>query len=76
MWVQTPLINDLLTDSARTSNGMLSVEEVSSAVVNQLERGNGGQVMIPWWLGIASLVRGLPIWLQEMVRDRYSRRIT
>ncbi|KAL2843456.1 hypothetical protein BJX68DRAFT_270187 [Aspergillus pseudodeflectus] len=76
MWVQTPLINDLLTDSAQTRNGMLSAGDISSAVVKQLVRGNGGQVVIPWWLGIGSMVRGLPMWLQEMVRDRYSRRIT
>jgi hypothetical protein len=76
MWVQTPLINDLLTDSAQKRNGMLSAEDVSSAVVKQLVRGNGGQVVIPWWLGIGSMVRGLPMWLQEVVRDRYSRRVT
>ncbi|KAL3489579.1 hypothetical protein BJX62DRAFT_226495 [Aspergillus germanicus] len=75
MWVQTPMINDLLTNSAQTKNLIITPERVSSAVIKQLMRGVGGQVMVPGWLGIASLVRGLPNWLQELVRDRYSRRV-
>ncbi|KAJ0419577.1 hypothetical protein BJY00DRAFT_313959 [Aspergillus carlsbadensis] len=71
--VQTPLVNDLRTDSAQTRNFVLSADDVSRAVVRQLVRGNGGQVVVPRWLGVASMVRGLPGWLQEMVRDRYSR---
>jgi hypothetical protein len=76
MWVQSPLINDLLTNSAQATNRMLSAEDVSSAVIKQLVRRNSGQVVIPRWMGIASMVRGLPAWVQELVRDHYSRRIT
>jgi hypothetical protein len=76
MWVQSPLIKHLLADSAQTKNRILSADDVSSAVIKQLVRGNSGQVLIPRWMGIASMVRGLPAWVQEMVRDHYSRRIT
>jgi hypothetical protein len=54
----------------------MSVEDVSRAVIKQLVRGNSGQVINAGWLGVALILRGLPIWLQELLRNRFTWRIT
>lgn len=62
-----------LIDSGKMTNGCREPEEVADAIVSQLYSGYGAQITIPssfWW---TSLLRGLPSWLQEGVRDSISR---
>ena len=50
----------------------MTPEKVSQAVVKQLVNGNGGQVVVPSSHGFASMIRGLPNWIQELLRDNAS----
>lgn len=63
-WVRTPMIDTILKAGKHWAQPVMGPEEVSSAVIKQLVSGNGGQVVLPNSLGLASLVRGLPNWLQ------------
>ncbi|CEL09223.1 hypothetical protein ASPCAL12362 [Aspergillus calidoustus] len=76
MWVHTPMLDSLLSSGAQFKSPTLAPESVSAAIIRQLMRGNGGQVIIPASLGFASMLRGLPNWLQEVMRDRSSRQLT
>ncbi|KAL4892373.1 hypothetical protein BDV59DRAFT_208683 [Aspergillus ambiguus] len=73
LWVQTPMINDLVQNRARFGQPIMTPEKVSTAVIAQLLRGNGGQVVVPGSYGFAAMFRGLPSWIQERLRDNSSR---
>lgn len=73
LWVRTPMIDAVLKAGKHWTQPVMGPEEVSSAVIEQLVSGNGGQVVVPSSYGLASLVRGLPNWLQERVRDNASK---
>jgi hypothetical protein len=48
-------------------------EAVANAIVRQLYRGEGNQLVVPpslWWM---STVRSWPSWLQENFRDTVSK---
>ncbi len=47
-------------------------EVIADGVVNQLFSGYGAQIVIPSKLAMVSLVRGLPIWVQERFRNGLS----
>lgn len=72
-WVRTPMIDVILKAGKHWTKPVMGPEEVSSAVIKQLVSGNGGQVILPSSLGLASLVRGLPSWIQEWIRDDTSK---
>lgn len=67
------MIDTILKAGKHWTQPVMGPEEASSAVTKQLVSGNGGQVVLPNSLGLASLVRGLPNWLQERVRDDASK---
>ncbi len=50
----------------------MTPEKVSQAVVKQLVSQNSGQVVVPSSHGAASLLRGLPNWIQDRLRDHAS----
>lgn len=68
-WVRTPMIDVILKAGKHWNKPVMGPEKVSSAVIKQLVSGNGGQVILPSYLSLASLVRGLPSWIQERIRD-------
>jgi short-subunit dehydrogenase len=72
LWVQTPMIGDLVENQSRFGQPIMTPDKVSQAVIRQLVKGNGGQVVVPSSLGFAAMVRGLPSWIQERLRDRQS----
>lgn len=54
---------------AGTLGRYVEAEDVAGAVVRQLTSGYAAQVHVPRSLGWTSIVRGLPVWMQERVRD-------
>ncbi|KAF9773330.1 hypothetical protein IL306_008885 [Fusarium sp. DS 682] len=66
-WVNTPMIEPIL--KAGTLGRYVETEDVAGAVVRQLTSGYAAQVPVPRSLGWTSMVRGLPVWMQERVRD-------
>lgn len=68
MWVKTPLTSVFKNMDHILSN-QLEPEQVSDAVVNQVLKGKSAQILIPSSLGISCLLRALPNWIQEKMRD-------
>ncbi|KAF9894115.1 hypothetical protein FE257_009088 [Aspergillus nanangensis] len=72
LWVQTPMIQELSEHRTQFRQPIMTPDKVSQAVVKQLVRGNGGQVVVPASHGLVSLLRGWPSWIQERLRDHAS----
>ncbi|KAK0110169.1 hypothetical protein ONS95_002820 [Cadophora gregata] len=72
--VRTPLIADLI-ESGKLEGKTVSPEAVADAAVQQLFGGYGAQIIIPANLTMVSILRGLPIWVQERFRDGVSRTV-
>ncbi|KAE8316510.1 hypothetical protein BDV41DRAFT_562138 [Aspergillus transmontanensis] len=72
LWVQTPMINVLAQHRSQFGQPIMTPEKVSQAVLTQLVNGNGGQVVVPSSQGLAAMIRGLPNWIQERLRDHAS----
>jgi hypothetical protein len=51
---------------------IMEVDVVSRAVVKQILSQNGGQVILPPSASSATVLRALPIWLQNFLRGRAS----
>ncbi|CAH0050462.1 unnamed protein product [Clonostachys solani] len=49
--------------------------DVSKAILSQIFSGRAGHVTCPSWFGSLSIIRGLPIWLQEITRDVMGRSV-
>lgn len=72
LWVATPMIR-MLTDAGRHfSQPVMTVDKIADAIVGQIVSQRSGQVVLPWYLGIAKAVRCLPAWLQIRVRGEKS----
>lgn len=48
---------------------ILEVEDVGDVIVKHVLKGNSGQLIIPDRIRNAGLVRALPNWVQEMIRN-------
>lgn len=48
---------------------MMSVEDISKPVLNQIFSGKGGQLVLPARLNFVTGIRGWPNWIQEALRD-------
>lgn len=68
LWVKTPLTT-VFKNMDSFFGRQLEPEEVSKAILDQILSGKGGQVMIPSSLTTAGLIRALPNWIQEIIRD-------
>ncbi|KAF9889512.1 hypothetical protein FE257_007222 [Aspergillus nanangensis] len=72
LWVRTPMIQ-MLTDAGKEfKQPVLTPEKVSAAIVKQILSQKSGQVILPGYLTVASLVRAFPTWIQEHVRKSAS----
>jgi hypothetical protein len=59
-----------MIESGKLKDTTISADDVATAIVNQLYSGYGGRIVCPESLGWTSLIRGLPGWLQESLRDK------
>jgi all-trans-retinol dehydrogenase (NAD+) len=69
-WVQTRLITPILDDLRNTGAKFLSVESVAAKMVQWIENGRSGTLVLPESIGLIKGVRVWPLWLQELLRDR------
>jgi hypothetical protein len=67
---------EALTSNPNFKDPVLEPEEVSSAVVNQIVSGRGGQLILPAGHSFLSGIRGWPSWLQIALRNKVSGDIT
>jgi len=72
-WVSTPLVAEY-EDRIRKSQGpLLKADDVGGAIVNQIVKCRGGQLIIPRAASRVSGIRGWPNWAQELLRDGIGR---
>lgn len=69
MWVRTPMIKLLTDHEAHFRQPIMTVQTVADAICHQILSQNSGQVILPKSQSVASLVRAMPSWLQESVRN-------
>jgi hypothetical protein len=74
-WIRTPLIEPL-TSHPKFTDKVLEPEDVSTAVVDQVLSGRGGQLVLPASMGLLSGIRGWPTWLSIGVRNKVSGELT
>ncbi|KAK6827244.1 NAD(P)-binding protein [Apiospora arundinis] len=75
-WVRTPLIEEAILKSAqdpRILESMLRPEEVAEVIVRQIISRRGAQLFIPGAAAPISWLKGLPNWVQELVRDAFGK---
>ncbi|KAG8411853.1 putative secondary metabolism biosynthetic enzyme [Metarhizium acridum] len=68
-FVATPLVEDFKGHLKSSGITFLTPEQVAQDTVAQIFDRKGGQVVVPKSSGIASAVRGWPLWLQVIVHD-------
>ncbi|VVT49153.1 uncharacterized protein SAPINGB_P002129 [Magnusiomyces paraingens] len=68
MWVKTPLTQVFNSLNHILAN-QLEPEDVANAVIKQVLLGKSAQICIPSSLGFSALIRALPNWIQERIRD-------
>jgi short-subunit dehydrogenase len=69
MWVDTNLTAPFGERIRETQGEMLGPDDVARPVLQQLFSGKGGHVFAPAATSWISVVRGLPSWMQETLRD-------
>jgi all-trans-retinol dehydrogenase (NAD+) len=70
IYVQTALIESWQTGLKKTRSPIIRPSTVARAITDQIISGKSGQLCIPKHMGIGgSLIRGLPWWVQEIIRD-------
>ncbi|KAL4962372.1 SDR family oxidoreductase [Aspergillus stella-maris] len=73
LYVATPMTSVLQENKSRFRRPFITAGEVSDAVVRQIVRGDSGQVIVPESQWAVAWLRGMPGWVQEVVRDWGSR---
>ena len=75
-WVRTPLIEESISKSGQDPKileSMLKPEEVAEIIVKQIISRRGAQLFIPSAAAPISWLKGLPNWVQELVRDAFGK---
>lgn len=75
-WVRTPLIEEMILRSGQDPKileKMLMPEEVAEVIVRQIISRRGAQLFIPSIAAPISWLKGLPNWVQELVRDAFGK---
>lgn len=67
-WVRTPLLAPFEDALKVAGSAVLEPQYVVDAIAKQIFKCAGGQVFLPPDVKTASALRGLPNWLQEMLR--------
>ncbi|KAJ5726866.1 hypothetical protein N7493_005893 [Penicillium malachiteum] len=73
LWVQTPMVKGFTDYQSTFAQPVMSPKTVSERVVDQIISRQGGQIILPTRLFLASALRGLPIPVQEMARSFFSK---
>ena len=74
-WVRTPLIQPFEKELDAAGAPIIEPQTVADAVVKQVAGARGGQVYLPASVGLVSILRGLPNWVQEGFRATTSRAV-
>ncbi|KAF2264265.1 dehydrogenase/reductase SDR family member 8 precursor [Lojkania enalia] len=74
-WVRTPLIQTWEKALKATGNALIEPQDVADVIVKQIISASGGQIFVPHTLSKVALLRGLPHWLQELLRDGTSKAV-
>lgn len=74
-WARTPLIAPVEEELRRGGAAISAPSEIADAVVKSILSCRGGQLCLPDRRGTVSVLRGLPNWVQEQVRDGVSQTI-
>lgn len=69
MWVRTPMIKVLTDNESHFRQPIMTPQVVSNAICKQILKQRSGQIILPVNQSIASMVRGMPHWMQESVRS-------
>lgn len=76
MWVDTNMTKDRQEAIERSSgNKMVKPEDVAQVVTDQISSCRGAQLIIPPRVTWLSAAKGLPNWLQELIRDSIAKRL-
>lgn len=67
--MRTPLIDDLLQTKDFINEFVLEPTTVANAVVAQIFKGEGAQLVLPGRYSWVSGLRGFPGWFQENMRN-------
>lgn len=70
-WIRTPLIREL-TAHPKFKDPVLEPEEVTTAIVEQVLSGRGGQLVLPARMSFLSGIRGWPLWMSDGLRNKAS----
>ncbi|KAJ5799081.1 uncharacterized protein N7518_001149 [Penicillium psychrosexuale] len=68
-WVRTPMIKMLTDNEAHFRESIMTTQVVSDAICKQILTQTSGQVLLPASKSVATLVRAMPTWMQEGVRN-------
>jgi all-trans-retinol dehydrogenase (NAD+) len=68
-YVDTKLASPFMRNLKQKKRPIMDPQTVADATVQQILSGKSGQICLPKRMGRGSLVRGLPWWIQEVVRD-------
>ncbi|KHN95542.1 dehydrogenase/reductase SDR family member 8 precursor [Metarhizium album ARSEF 1941] len=68
-FVATPLLDGFKGHLASSGVSFLTPEQVAEDTVAQIFARKAGQVVVPKASGAASVVRGLPLWLQVLIHN-------
>lgn len=74
-WVRTPLLKPVEEELKQRGSVIIEPTLVADTVADRIFGCTGGQVFLPGPVSKISLLRGLPNWLQENVRDGVSKTI-
>lgn len=68
-WVKTRLVGPLENDLKKAGAPVLEIDQVAGRIVKQIEDGRSGQLIIPGSQTAGTIIRALPNWTQELIRD-------
>ncbi|CAI7639720.1 unnamed protein product [Penicillium glandicola] len=69
LWVRTPMIKMITTHEEHFRQPIMTPQVVSRAICKQILTQTSGQVILPASQSVARLVRAMPTWMQEAVRN-------
>lgn len=69
MWVATNMTAKYADRIEKSQGPMMSAQAVADSVLKQIYSRKGGHVFVPDRTSWISAIRGLPSWMQEMMRD-------
>ena len=72
-YASTPLVGAWENDLRRNGVNIMDAQVIADLIAKQIFHGNSGQIIVPGYFWFISLTRGLPIWMQMILRDKVAR---